>query len=280
MEEKGQTEIFIIVLLAVGIILFFNYGGIRNSIFSPFSKQTKTETSQPVINQKSSYTKPSPSPSQKIEPTPVPTPDTTPPFRSNPQPTGSLPSNTLKTIINFKTDEIAACRYSIYENVSYDAMYDFFQNTNSTFNSTEITTLSPGKEFKFYVKCADRFGNKNLDDFPITFNVNSVTDTTPPQLRYLSPSETLPAGTKTTTLNVTTDEKAYCQYSNYPTGTKSYSQTPLISGGFSSDNFQTYHTANVGGLEDGKVYDFFIKCADTSWNASSDTLIRLQIASQ
>lgn len=280
MKEKGQTEIFIIVLIAIGIILFFNFGGIRKNVFSPAAQQMKIGNSQPVINKESSYAPPSSSAGQsksstaqqKIE-TP---PDKTPPLRSDPQPIGNLPSNTLKINISLKTDEIAACRYSNYENVSYDAMYSFFQNTNSTLHSTEITTLSPNTEFNFYIKCADKSGNKNIEDFIVNFKVEAIKDTTPPERRYLSPSGILPAGTKNTTLTVTTDEKAYCYCSTYQ-GKDFWSGAR----NFSPNETQTYHTSIASSLENGETYDFFVRCVDLAGNTNSgDILIRFQIASQ
>lgn len=277
MKEKGQTEIFVIVLIAIGIILFFNLGGIRKNLFSPATQQMKTGNSQMVINTGSSYTPPSSSAGQNQSPPAQQKtenlPDTVPPLRSDPQPTGNLPSNTLKTTVSLKTDEIAACRYSNYENVSYDAMYNFFQNTDSTFHSTEITTLSPDTEFNFYAKCVDKFGNKNIEDFEINFKVEAIKDVTPPERRYLSPSGILPAGTKSTTLTVTTDEKAYCYYSTYQgkdfwSGARSFSQNET----------QTYHTSIVSGLEDGKTYDFYVRCVDLAGNTNiGDILIRFQI---
>jgi len=275
--------ILLIVLVAIVIAFLLNFGGIRKAIITPITQKGGTTTSQPVIQKESSYAQPSSSdikgsPSTGQEEAEENISDKTPPIRFNPQPTGYLPSNTLKTTISLQTDEIATCRYSIYSGVSYDAMYNFFQHTNSTSHSTEITTLEPDQKFTFYVKCADKFGNKNPDDFPITFDVSAVADITPPQLRYLSPYGVLLRDTKETILTVTTDEKAYCQYSNYPTGATT-TDSNLISGGFWSNNTQTYHTAYISGLENGGTYDFFVKCTDTSGNTSPDTLIRFQVAS-
>ena len=279
MKEKGQAQMFIIILIAVGIILFLNWTKIKQSATPEISVgQTQTQTpiskNNPSITLSPSKNNNSSTNQEKQQKTEIPA-DKNPPLSSDPKPVGSLPSNTLKTTISLKTDEIATCRYSVYENVDYDAMFNFFQNTDSTFHSTEITTLSSGKEFKFYVKCADKAGNKNSDDFLISFKVEEVKDTTPPERRYLSPEGILPAGTKSTTLTVTTDEKAYCYYSTYQgkdfwSGSRSFSQNET----------QTYHTSIVSGLEDGRSYDFFVRCVDLAGNSNTgDVLIRFQVAS-
>jgi len=279
MKEKGQIQIFVIVLIAIGIVFLLNWEKIKETATPGMQVNQTQSQEQPVFKKETSSMQTTP-PSQKDsspkieQETEIP-PDKTPPLRSDPQPIGNLPSNTLKTNISLKTDEIAACRYSIYENVAYDAMFNFFQNTNLTFHSTEITILSPGKEFNFYVKCADKAGNKNPDDFLIKFNVEEVKDTVPPERRYLSPYGILPAGTKSTTLTVTTDEKAYCYYSTYQgkdfwSGAKS----------FSPNETQTYHTSIASGLENGETYDFFVRCVDSAGNTNSgDILIRFQVAS-
>lgn len=272
MKEKGQIQIVVIIIFLIILVFIFYRGGFSGNNPPPQTQVTATPTAKYIYKSgvAPSIKTPIPSPTP---PQPTPTPDTIPPLRSNPQPRGTFPSNTLKIILSLDTNEISNCRYSIYENVSYDAMFNFFQKTNSTSHSAEITTLSPGKEFNFYVKCVDKAGNKNTDDLKISFNISTEKDTTPPDRRYLSPYGLLPAGTTHTTLTITTDESASCSYSKYQ-GKDFWSGA----GGFSSDEHRTYHTAEVWGLENGKTYDFYVRCTDTSGNTNEgDILIRFQI---
>jgi hypothetical protein len=104
------------------------------------------------------------------------TPDLTPPSLSNSSPTGTLTSGTTSTTISLTTNETAVCRYSDVANTSYDDMANTFSNTNSTNHSTDVTDLSDGNSYTYYVKCQDESGNQNTDDnFSISFSIASHT---------------------------------------------------------------------------------------------------------
>ncbi len=101
--------------------------------------------------------------------------DIIPPIRSNGKPTGTLSSSTTSTTISLTTDEIATCKYSTVSNVLYDYMTNSFSAIDTTTHSKLITGLTNGKTYKYYVKCKDSSGNKNSDDYLISFSVASTT---------------------------------------------------------------------------------------------------------
>lgn len=271
--EKGQAEILILVVLFIIIFYLFASGGFEK-LKSNQSKMTFPQRpTQSIINKPTSI---SPAPkedtSQKKEPEPAPQ-DNTPPKRSNPTPSGSLASSTLKTTISLKTDETANCRYSTYSGMHYDAMQGDFEKINSTSHSTLITTLTSGISYEYYVKCMDLNENKNADDFTISFKVQSVKDTTAPVRRHYSEWQNLTAGTKEIKIYTSTDEKARCRYS-----TNQGTSYGSMRGKFSANSTYTRHTATISGLSDGKTRDIFFRCQDFNSNANSnDILVKITI---
>jgi hypothetical protein len=100
--------------------------------------------------------------------------DTTPPTRSNGQPTGALAAGTTQTTISLTTNESATCRYSTSTSISYSSMINNFSTTGSTVHSTLVTGLANGSSYNYYVRCQDVAGNANTDDYPISFSVASA----------------------------------------------------------------------------------------------------------
>jgi hypothetical protein len=98
---------------------------------------------------------------------------TTPPVRSNGQPTGVLASGTTQTNLSLATDENATCRYATTAGVTYGSMPNTFANTGATAHSTVVTGLVDGGTYNYYARCQDTAGNANPDDFVISFSVAS-----------------------------------------------------------------------------------------------------------
>ena len=101
--------------------------------------------------------------------------DTTPPVRSNGQPTGTLPAGTSQTSLSLATSENATCRYATTAGVAYGSMPNTFTTTGATAHSTTVTGLVNGVSYTYYVRCQDTAANANTDDFVITFSVSAST---------------------------------------------------------------------------------------------------------
>jgi beta propeller repeat protein len=97
--------------------------------------------------------------------------DTTSPARSNGAPTGTLASGTTSTTISLTTNEASTCKYSTISGVAYSSMTNAFSTTGTTSHSQLITGLTGGKTYTYYVKCQDNYGNKNSDDYFISFSI-------------------------------------------------------------------------------------------------------------
>jgi hypothetical protein len=117
----------------------------------------------------------------------------------------------------------------------------------------------------------------SANDILSLFNFNGMNppgDTQPPVLSGGAPSGSLPAGTTSTTLSVTTDESASCKYAafagiSYQSMPNSFSTT----GG-------TSHSTSVSGLADGQSYSYFVRCQDAALNANgADYVISFSVLS-
>jgi hypothetical protein len=104
--------------------------------------------------------------------------DTTPPLRTNGQPSGSLPFGTTQTTLTLTTNETATCRYGTQAGVTYASMTQTFTTTGGTSHAVAIAGLVSATSYQFYVRCSDALGNANPDDFSIAFSVAGNTGIT------------------------------------------------------------------------------------------------------
>lgn len=99
--------------------------------------------------------------------------DNTAPIRSAGSPSTTLANGTTSTNIALTTDESATCKYSTSAATAYGSM-TAFSTTESTSHSSNITGLTNGSNYTYYVKCQDAQGNTSATDYSITFTVSSA----------------------------------------------------------------------------------------------------------
>jgi PKD repeat protein len=113
--------------------------------------------------------------------------------------------------------------------------------------------------------------NNNQLSRPITV---VPADTVPPVISNPLPRGTLPAGTTSTTMAVTTDEAATCRWGTSPA--TSYASLPnafATTGG-------TAHATTLGGLADGQSFVRYVRCLDRAGNANpASTAVSFSVAS-
>ena len=192
--------------------------------------------------------------------------DTTPPARSNGQPTGALPAGTTQATLSLITNESATCKYGTTAGVAYASLPNTFTTTGGTSHRTGVTGLANGVSYTYYVKCRDAATNANPDDFTIAFSVANPPppDTIPPARSNGQPTGALPAGTTQATLSLITNENATCKYGT--TAGIAYASLPntfTTTGG-------TSHTTGVTGLANGGSYTYYVRCRDASTNANAN----------
>jgi PKD repeat protein len=123
-------------------------------------------------------------------PPPPPLPDTTPPVRSNGQPSGVLPAGTTQATISLLTDENALCRFSTVPGTPFASMSGLFETTGGTAHSATVTGLTDGTTYNCYIRSMDTSGNVNADDFVVTFSIAMPPppDTVPPTVTLTAPA--------------------------------------------------------------------------------------------
>jgi hypothetical protein len=261
-KEKGQIAIILIGVAVVGIFAGLYFTGILGGK----GEKTTTPTGQ--------------------EPTGAVT--ASGPERSNLYPTGTMPAGTKETRISVSTNVEAYCRYSKEPGKDYSSMSGSFSYDKAkTFHSVKAIGLDAGQTYTYYVRCRDMDNQKNTDDAIIRFTIGTIVSSpssgstsgssssgaVPPVLTNLYPTGTLPAGTSETEMSVQTNEAAYCRYSTTP-GVAYNSMTKS----FSYDKAKLVHTINVVGLEDNKVYEYYVKCRDMAGNRNtSDVVVRFGV---
>lgn len=113
----------------------------------------------------------------------------------------------------------------------------------------------------------------SIQNYLVVIAPSSTPDTTPPVISNPSPTGTLPSGTTSISLSVTTDEIAFCSYST-TVGTPYVSMTPFSTGTVGGLD----HSTPISGLTDGTSYTYYVKCQDNSGNTSGDTVISFSVA--
>jgi glucose/arabinose dehydrogenase/PKD repeat protein len=115
--------------------------------------------------------------------------DTTPPLRSNGQPSGTLAAGSTQATLSLTTNENATCRRATSAGVPYASMPTAFTTTGGTAHATTVSGLVNGSSYTFYVRCQDGANNANPDDFLISFSVANPPsqDTTPPTASMTAP---------------------------------------------------------------------------------------------
>ncbi len=205
--------------------------------------------------------------------TPPPS-DTTPPSMSAGSPSGAQAAGTTQVNLTLSTNESATCKYGTATGQTYANKPNTFSTTGSTSHSTQVTGLTNGQSYNYYVRCQDSAGNANTSDLTISFSVsNPPSDTTPPVMGNGAPSGALAAGTTSTSITLTTNEAATCKYGT--TTNQTYANKPST---FSTTG-STSHSTQVTGLTNGSSYTYRVRCQDTAGNANtSDLLISFSVS--
>lgn len=100
--------------------------------------------------------------------------DTQAPVRSVGTPSGELASSTTSIALNLTTNESATCKYSTTSGTAFASMTESFTTSNRTTHSANISGLSSGNSYNYYVRCQDQSENANDTDYLISFSVASA----------------------------------------------------------------------------------------------------------
>jgi hypothetical protein len=108
---------------------------------------------------------------ETLDPPTVEGMDLTAPVVSSPRPAAQLPSNTRQTTVSVTTNEPSSCRFSYRSGTTFPFMTGNFQTIDGLTHTTLNRELNSGDTYTYFVRCADKAGNENLDDYRLTFSV-------------------------------------------------------------------------------------------------------------
>ena len=94
--------------------------------------------------------------------------DTTAPIITELLPKGELSGEIKEVKLQVFTNEIAECRYNVADQ-SFEQMSKFSQ-TNSLEHTSSIA-VQEDTEYRYYVRCSDLAGNKNIMSGLVAFKV-------------------------------------------------------------------------------------------------------------
>ncbi len=145
--------------------------------------------------------------------------------------------------------------------------------TGTGFTASGISgsvSVTPSTTTPYSVTCMGTSGSAIAN---ATVNVTPVVNTTPPVLSGAAPTGTLPAGTTSAVLKITTNENALCSYATVA-GLAYAAMTPfsaITTGALA-------HSVALSSLQNGQSYTYYVKCKDAAGNVSADTAISFSIA--
>lgn len=125
--------------------------------------------------------------------------DTIAPKISSGKPSGTLLSETTQTTISTETDEESRCKYALTSKVEYDKMPNSFTYTsNSQYKVSHSRAgflVSAGTN-KVYIRCVDLAGNKDTEDYMLTFSTTSSSLVNSPSASAAVASSSTPSTSK------------------------------------------------------------------------------------
>ncbi len=186
------------------------------------------------------------------------------------------------------TNEPAQCKIDIDHKDTFDEMQYFFGNTNlyiynhtqqfslpspDAINAEAPELLTDGK-YDFFVRCRDKNGNENVDEYAIQLCVDPSPDTTAPVIVDTSiPSESyVKFGVQSVPVSFYVNEPSTCKWS---TQDKEYSvmeNTMSCATSLTQVNARELYTCatSLTGIVDRQVNNFFVRCKDQPQKPEED----------
>ncbi|MEZ0392261.1 MAG: fibronectin type III domain-containing protein, partial [Pseudobdellovibrionaceae bacterium] len=187
----------------------------------------------------------------------------------------SVPMNVSATAVstsqinltwNASTDNVAVTKYSIYRNGA-------LVGSTTGVLSYASQGLAAGTSYTFQVEASDAAGNKSAKSASVSAQT-MVADTTEPVRSSGSPMGTLAAGSTSTVIALSTNEKSTCRYS-----TNSNTAFANMTGNLTASSSGLTHNANVSGLSNGQTYNYYVRCQDLAGNTNGmDYVISFSVA--
>jgi hypothetical protein len=134
--------------------------------------------------------------------------------------------------------------------------------------------------YTLYIRCKDANGNENIDEFATRFCVEKGPDTTPTRIEATSIQNGAPVGfgTKSVSLDVYLNEPAECKWSRENKDYNNMENSAQCSTQIFEMNANLLYpcTANLTGILDRQMNDFYFRCKDQPGAAEKDRNINTE----
>ncbi|MGH8528308.1 MAG: sialate O-acetylesterase [Nevskiales bacterium] len=185
--------------------------------------------------------------------------DTAPPSTPTGLSATAISSSQINLTWTASTDNIGVAGYNIYRDGAATPIATVTSGTG--FSNTGLSANTP---YVYTVDAFDAAGNTSAQSASASA---TTLDSTPPLLSGGAPTGTLPAGTTSTTLRVTTDENATCKHGTL--ANTSFASLPM----FFTTTGGTSHSTPLAGLSNGQTFTRYVRCQDASGNATTNDFV-------
>ena len=186
------------------------------------------------------------------------------------------------------TNEPAQCKMDLEHKNTFDEMQYFFGNTNLyLYNHTqqfslpspnslnaEVPELQADGKYDFFVRCRDKNGNENVDEFAIQLCVDPSPDTTAPVIVDTSiPSESyVKFGVQSVPVQFYVNEPATCKWSSQDKSYDVMENSMTCATSLTQVNARSLYSCNTNftGIIDRKINNFFVRCKDQPSKSEED----------
>ncbi len=196
------------------------------------------------------------------------------------------PAVPIFTPITFgiKTGELSQCKISDQHTPTFDAMTQPFGSSSFKKEHKITVTLSPGRDYTYYVRCADVNDNKNTREYFIQLQTSQQPDITPPQIlsTSLRDGAFIKSGATETSFVLYLHEPGSCRWS---TQDQNYNSMPAAQSFLCEDtaNQDPLHQheylcgTQLKGIQDNTKTQYYFRCKDLNNNEQQQsTLLSLQ----
>ncbi len=187
-----------------------------------------------------------------------------------------------------KTDEPAQCKVDITHKNTFEEMQFFFGNNNFyTYNHSQTLSLpSPDSvktespevkydgKYDMYIRCRDKNGNENVDEYAIQFCVDPSPDTTPVKIvdTSITSGSAVRYNVGSVPLQVYVNEPANCKWSKQDKDYESMENMLTCATSLSHINARELYTCstNLTGIENSAENKFYFRCRDQPGKPEKD----------
>ncbi len=178
------------------------------------------------------------------------------------------------------TNEPAQCKIDMVHKNSSDAMQFYMGNGNlfaynhtQTFRlpspnaiNAEAPELQNDGKYEFFIRCRDKNGNENVDEYAVQFCVDPSPDETPPTIVETSilSGSYVRFGVQSVPLGVYVNEPATCKWSRQDKSYETMENAMSCATSLTQVNARELYTcsANLTGIVDRAENKFYFRCKD------------------